>query len=412
MLRGSAIAGRVRGKPVAVLTVLVGCLCASNQAVPEIRQITSGIFWNRVARELVQADALSPPRASRVYAYLSLAQQRALITFRQSGRAARDQAARECLIRRVVSAASLTVISGFFPKNRATLADSFRVHEAHWRCIRPGDPANDFWADEIGRIAGSDVLHQAKNDGADTARSFTPLVVHNGWRGAPEKDPVEPMWSEVRPLGLESVPDFSDLVPPPPVGGPAFKEALDAVRTSASQAGREELSSVFEWADGAGTSTPPGHWNSIAEEMITRHNLPEERAVEIIALLNVALFDASILCWKTKYDVRYPRPSQVDPSIPRHLPVPNFPSFTSGHATFSSAAATILTFFFPSESGPLNHMAQKAALSRIYAGIHYPFDSEIGSRHGHAVARLILQRYMVRGEHLYDNSIAAGNRPQ
>jgi len=206
----------------------------------------------------------------------------------------------------------------------------------------------------------------------------------------------------VRSLGIASVDDVPSEEPPK-VGTTAFREALEVVKKLAGGAGRDELFSVSEWADGAGTVTPPGHWNAIAEGMIGRYNLDENRTAQLFALLNVTLFDASIVCWRMKYRYLYPRPSQVDPTIATRLAIPNFPSFTSGHATFSSAASAILAFFFPAESSKLDQLAQRAAVSRIFAGLHYPFDSEVGSRQGRAVARLILSRYIALGELLYND---------
>ncbi|MEP6647881.1 MAG: phosphatase PAP2 family protein, partial [Saprospiraceae bacterium] len=64
------------------------------------------------------------------------------------------------------------------------------------------------------------------------------------------------------------------------------------------------------------------------------------------------------------------------------LGTPNFPSYTSGHSTFSFAGATVLTHFFPDDAATFTAYADEAAISRIYAGIHYRFDVEAGKQQG------------------------------
>jgi membrane-associated phospholipid phosphatase len=356
-----------------------------------------------MARDLVRSGALNPPRAARVYAYTSIAQHRVLLALQRDPRWRAGGAAERQLGRRALSTASKSILENFFPAYAPLLAETYRTFVEV--PSKPGSPgfngAEDVLADALGQMSASSVLRRAHGDGANDRRPYALPEGSDLWRRLPDQPPIEPMWGQVRPLGLRS----ADEVPseePPRVGSDAFREALEAVRSMSSGASREWLFFVAEWADDPGTVTPPGHWNAIADEMVGRHHLDDFRAAEVFALLNVALFDASIVCWRMKYGYLYPRPSQVDPKIVTHLVVPNFPSFTSGHATFSSAASAILGFFFPAEINQLNRLAETAKLSRVYAGIHYPFDGEVGSRQGGVLARLILSRYIALAERFYD----------
>ena len=72
-----------------------------------------------------------------------------------------------------------------------------------------------------------------------------------------------------------------------------------------------------------------------------------------MALLNMALMDAGIVCWDTKYFYFNPRPTQLDPEIKTLTGIPNFPAYISGHSTFSGAAATILGHIIPERSSSL-----------------------------------------------------------
>jgi membrane-associated phospholipid phosphatase len=111
-----------------------------------------------------------------------------------------------------------------------------------------------------------------------------------------------------------------------------------------------------------------------------------------MALVGTAVMDAGVCCWETKYYYFYPRPYQMDNSIKTVVGLPNFPAYTSGHSTFSSAAATVLSYIFPAEKNSLETKALEAAESRIYGTIHYRFDSEVGMRCGKNIGSYAVQR--------------------
>ena len=72
--------------------------------------------------------------------------------------------------------------------------------------------------------------------------------------------------------------------------------------------------------------------------------------------------------------------------------MPNHPSYPSAHSCDTGAWQTVLTDVFPGERASLEGIAQEAAMSRVYAGIHYRFDIEGGLAIGRAAARLALER--------------------
>lgn len=96
----------------------------------------------------------------------------------------------------------------------------------------------------------------------------------------------------------------------------------------------------------------------------------------------MAMHDAAVGCWDTKYAYFNPRPTQLDRSIRTAVGLPNFPSYTSGHSTFSAAAAEVLSYLFPSGAAAFEADKEEASISRLYAGIHYRSDIEVGKAHG------------------------------
>ncbi len=87
-----------------------------------------------------------------------------------------------------------------------------------------------------------------------------------------------------------------------------------------------------------------------------------------------------------------PRPSQMDNRIKSVTGLPNFPSYTSGHSTFSGAAATVLGYVVPAKAQQYNDMAKEASLSRLYGAIHYRSDCDKGLETGNKIGNYAINR--------------------
>jgi hypothetical protein len=185
--------------------------------------------------------------------------------------------------------------------------------------------------------------------------------------------------------------------PPPSTSSQQFKDELAEVYDFSKNLTREQMRIAHFWADGIGTYTPPGHWNAIAAEDFVKQNFSEVRWARNLALLNMSLMDAAIACWDAKYFYYNPRPSQIEPRIKTVTGLPNFPSYTSGHSTFSGAAATILGHIIPSRATDYTNMAKEASLSRLYGAIHYRSDCEKGLECGNKIGEYARQRARTDG---------------
>ena len=107
--------------------------------------------------------------------------------------------------------------------------------------------------------------------------------------------------------------------------------------------------------------------------------------------------DACIICWDTKSFYYNPRPSQLNPAIKTLTGIPNFPSYISGHSTFSRAAAVVLGHIIPERANAYNDMANQASMSRLYGGIHFRSDCETGLKVGKNVGAFAVQRAIIDG---------------
>jgi hypothetical protein len=236
-------------------------------------------------------------------------------------------------------------------------------------------------ADGMGAAAGSPALWDAQAAAA-TARGETP------WRSmeTPPRPPMLANFAQVRAWMMTPADIRAERPPAPPATSSAqMQQEVAEVKDTVDHLTRQQLAIALKWNDGAGTYTPPGHWNDIVTEHIVNARFSEVRAARTYALLNMAMHDAAVGCWDTKFAYFNPRPSQMDPTIRTSIGLPNFPAYTSGHSTFSAAAATVLGHVFPGSAGEFTAMADEAGISRLYGGIHYRSDIEQGMAHGRRI---------------------------
>jgi hypothetical protein len=172
---------------------------------------------------------------------------------------------------------------------------------------------------------------------------------------------------------------------PPSTSSAQMAQELAEVRSTVNDLTREQLAIALLWNDGVSTYTPPGHWNDIATEYVRDARWSEVRTARAFALLNMAMHDAGVACWDTKFTYFNPRPSQLDPTIKTSIGLPNFPAYTSGHSTFSASAAVVLSHLFPSGAATFEAMRDEAAISRLYGAIHFRSDIDVGKDHGRRV---------------------------
>lgn len=233
-------------------------------------------------------------------------------------------------------------------------------------------------ADGMRTAGGSPALWQALADGA-RARGETP------WRSmdVPARPPMLPVFGSVRGWMMTPAQIVNERpVPPPSTSSAQMAREVAEVRRYVDHATREELAIANNWADGPSTPTPPGRWNFIAGPYIRKADFSEVRAARAFALLNMALHDAAVACWEVKFFYFNPRPSQLDPELKTLIGLPNFPSYTSGHSTFSGAGAEVLSYLFPGSAAEFERLKEEASISRLYGGIHYRSDIEVGKTHG------------------------------
>jgi len=287
-----------------------------------------------------------------------------------------------------VAGAASNVLTYLYPD------ESLRVGALAAELASPGSSAF-----ARGAVIGQLMVARAESDGSDVVWTGTAPEGPGLWVPTPPGffPPLEPLVGTWRTWNLSSGAQFRPG-PPPAYGSAAFEaEMFEVYRVSLSLTAEQRQIASF-WADGAGTITPPGHWNGIALDLVRGTNWATLRTALLFAALNSAQADAFIACWDAKYAYWLLRPvtairSLIDATWLPFIVTPPFPSYVSGHSTTSGAASTVLSVFFPSRSRDLNAMAKEAAVSRLYAGIHFRSDNDAGLELGRRVGAVAVEAF-------------------
>jgi membrane-associated phospholipid phosphatase len=185
--------------------------------------------------------------------------------------------------------------------------------------------------------------------------------------------------------------------PPPAFESPEWQADADEVIEVNDTLTDDQIRIARFWADGAGTDTPPGHWMRIAMGLAGRDQLNLPDTVRLLAHVAMAQADAFIACWDAKFTYWSGRPVGLIPGFASTIITPNFPSYISGHSTLSGASSVVLAAFFPADAATLTAQAEEAAVSRLYGGIHWHSDNEVGLVVGRQVGELAVERLMRDG---------------
>ena len=281
-------------------------------------------------------------------------------------------------------------------------------------------------SETFGKLMGMAIMTWARTDGGHEAwgpirRSRANYVPPSGtgkWSATPPAfaPPLLPYWGENRPFVMKTAADCP--APPPPeyseeTNSAFYKDGLEVYKISTA-ATQEQRQFALYWADDAGkTPTPAGHWVYIANDILKARKANLATAAETFARLNIAMSDAFVAAWYTKYKLNVVRPVTygqvvIDSNwVPSLIPTPPFPDYPSGHSVQSAAASMVLDRTFGADTaftdnthndrgwGPrtfknFKTAADEAAISRLYAGIHYRFAIEGGKPQGQCVAAKVL----------------------
>jgi hypothetical protein len=397
------------------------------------------VKWMDLLYERVEAETVSAPGASRLYAYAGVTAYQSVLPGIPEGITMSGQLTELPDMPQIdfdavydwpssANAALAMVIAGLFPEDKAETQTAIqRLRDSEFdRRQREVDAEvierSTAYGEEVGQIILDWIATDNYEDVHERGLSYEPVTgdpsywvyTRDGMRA------VEPYWGEIRPFALYhadacAVRHNMDWSTEP---DSAFYAQAMEVKTTGDNLTPLQKDIARFWVDTPGeTGTPAGHWVLIENQIVDVLDLKLDRAAMMYALTGVALGDAFIATWSQKYQINLLRPvtyinEYIDPNWQPFIASPGFPEYPSGHSVVSGAAAEVLTGMFNTvaftDSSVRRHSMQprsftsfwaaasEAAISRMYGGIHYREAIENGLRSGQCIGQNVLNYVLLR----------------
>jgi hypothetical protein len=393
--------------------------------------------------DVIVYDIFSPPVASRIYAYMTVAGYEAArpgntafasLAGRLHGLAGVPvpEAGHTCNF-------SLAAVQAILSVGKAMVISEGKVDAFETQLlaeIRSSGIPGEVYANsvEYGKKVAAHVLAWAAKDHYKETRSEPKYDLSNdasAWKPTPPAymKAVEPHWSEMRTFLLDSARQF---VPHPPTpfsaekGSAFYQDALDVYEAGLKLT--EEQKAVANFWDcnpfkmnvnghlmyATKKISPGGHWINITSVACQKAGADFIRSAEAYAWVSIVIADAFISCWDEKYRSKAIRPeTYINQYISADwmplLQTPPFPEYTSGHSVVSACAAVVLTKLFgggfaftdstevefgipPRGFMSFSQAAEEAAISRFYGGIHFRPAINYGLEEGDRIGRFVAGR--------------------
>lgn len=392
--------------------------------------------------QVIIYDVFTPPVASRIYVYASLASYEA-IKFSKSnsesiaeklqgfGKMPQPEKGKQYNYTLAATKAFFTVVRNV----KVFSVDSLkRYEESVYGSFKDNlDDSTYQRSVAFGDTVGKAILARAKTDGYAKSRGKPKYLGSDEpgkWKPTPPDymDGVEWCWNTMKSMTLDSCSQFMPARPPAystDTNSVFFKQVKEVYDVVNNLTPEQKIITRY-WDDnpfaiehsghlmfGNKKITPGGHWMGIAAIAARQSKADAVKTAETYALTSVALYDAFISCWDEKYRSSYIRPvtainQLITPNWVPLLQTPPFPEYPSGHSSISSAAATVLTklygdhFAFHDNSDSayiglvrdftsFREASNEAAVSRFYGGIHFTNSNNVGIEIGKKVGAQVLK---------------------
>jgi membrane-associated phospholipid phosphatase len=440
-------------------------------------------YWNEVALTTLALDSTpsfpgqpstpaeqpGPARSSRAMAIVHLAVFDALnaIRRRYPAYAAMLPAYADSSLDAAIAQATHDTLAALYPRQAPRLDALLRLDLARL----PGGRAT-LNGIELGRRAADAILALRTNDGSEVpdpavGQEFIASDAPGRWRPDPvSRNPIAlgAYWGRVKPFVLADGAQFR-IPPVPALTSPAYTAAFDevrrlggdGVRTPTVRTLEQTIVGIFWGYDGTAWIGPrPRQYNQIAVQLALERTRDALELARVLALVNVAIADASIAAWDSKYYWQLWRPvTAIREASPGSSPTgrgdgnpaphgdptwtplgspasnligpnftPPFPACPSGHATLGSAMFQVMRSIYGEATGftllsdefngitrdnrghvrprllrsyaSLSQAEEENARSRIYLGVHWDFDMMEGMKMGRRVGDYVTRRGLVQ----------------
>lgn len=396
--------------------------------------------------ESIIHDIFAPPVSSRIYMYASLAAYEAAIAGNPKYQSMVGQLNGFQKVyqldtnKKICKGLAATRAFLTIGKN-LTFAQEVYVdfEKKMWEEYKATGIPDDVYENSIafGDSVAASIMNYSKNDNYKQTRGFRYTVTNKPgtWIPTPPAyiDAVEPNWTKIRPLTLDT---SSQFPPVPPTkfdltkGSPYYQEVMDCYNTVKNLT--DEQRNIANFWDcnpfkmnitghamfATKKISPGGHWMEITSQVSRQLKTDVVQTAEAYLMTSMAVYDGFISCWTEKYRTVRIRPESVintniDKDWQPVLQTPPFPEYTSGHSVISAAAYTALNktlgdnvAFNDSTEIPyglpvrkftsFKQAAQEASISRLYGGIHFRPALDNGFTQGERVGAWVVGKIKTR----------------
>ncbi len=422
-----------------VFAILFSC---KSKSTPDNKGLLQEL--NAGLTDAIIHDGISPPVASRVYAYTNLAAYEAIqhssddyvsfggklngLATLPEGPNVKNYSPEVAAIVAFTTVAKDLVFRDHLMDSLAMITLLRYENSLSEKVMTTSKKYGDALAKEIRKWIVQDNYKETRN-----MPRFSPTKQWGKWEVTPPTfgEAVEPHWMKIRTLVLDSLYQVADPIPFDTLPGSAFYESTKAVKDATDEATEDERDYALFWDCNPQKTTtkghfmyvtrqltPGGHWIGITSIVCKQSNLSLVETAYAHAMVSISIMDAFINCWQEKYRTDLIRPltyinRYMDANWDPFLETPLFPEHPSGHSTISGAAATILTDLFgdnyayidsaelpfglaPRSFTSFNQAAEEAMMSRFVGGIHYMPACTEGMELGKKVALKALKKANVK----------------
>lgn len=380
--------------------------------------------WNATILRTIRAEGVGGLTAARTLAIAHVAIDdavNALVGNTRLYRPVAEPIPASASVAATVAGAAYQVLSQLYPRQKPRLDAELLA----WLTALSESESAEASGVAFGQTVADGILAARHDDGSDRSLAYRAKIKPGLWRPTPPRflPAAGVAWRQVAPFVLQQAAQFRPEAPPR-LASRTYADQLNQVKRlgqidSTSRTAKQTQIARF-WLGNPGTSTFPGLWNEIAAQTAEQTRTTLLNNARLFAQLNLALVDASIAAWDTKYTYRSWRPvtairlagsdgnaaTRAVPDWQSFLETPAHPDYVSAHSTFAGAAATVLTrtfgsYRFTATSFDLpgirrsfqsfGEAATEAGMSRIYGGIHTMSANRAGVRLGRQVANYVLQ---------------------
>jgi hypothetical protein len=421
------------------LLLLFGPLLAAAQPGEDAESLRRA---SAALTDIMVHDIFSPPVASRIYLYTSVAAYETMVKAHPQEYASlygqikgfpTIAAPEKQIYFPVASVYAFLTVGKRLVFSDSTIQDSIRLILATLRATNP-DPGRFAASLDYGALVAAKVIAWADGDQYKETRKLPRYrIAHQKGKWIPTPPvymaAVEPYWNKIRPVTLDSADQFRPA--PAPVfstdsGSDFYHAAADVYHAGNNLTQREKdianfwdcnpFAVTMEGHLGFATKkiSPGGHWMSIVTSVSRQQHRDLMATAAAYTIASIGIFDAFISCWDEKYRSNTIRPetyidAYIDEGWRPLLQTPPFPEYTSGHSIVSTVSATVLTKYF-GENCPFEddsemefglpsrnfhsfaQAAQEASISRFYGGIHYRAAIVAGQTSGRQIGDWVLQK--------------------